>query len=138
MLERDDKEGPSESDLPSLEQLKSSVQAAPVDATRYERQFQEDFRVKSLHAETGYAHLKGLIDHYKHKSRWSYFLMFLMFIMVLFQSVLMGCVGAGKWDFTKYEWLLPALLVQNLAQIVGLAVFVVKALFRDMKWPPTE
>jgi hypothetical protein len=41
-------------------------------------------------------------------------------------------VGVDVWSFTKYEWLLPALLVQNLAQIVGLAVFVVKALFKDL------
>ena len=57
----------------------------------------------------------------------------LMGVMILFQSYLMFKVGVGDWDFSKYEWLLPALLVQNLAQVVGLAVFVVKALFKDLK-----
>ena len=70
-------------------------------------------------------------DHYKHKGRWSNFLMFVMFGMVAFQSVLLGFVGAGTWDFSKYQWLLPLLLGQNLAQIIGLAVFVVKALFKE-------
>jgi hypothetical protein len=58
--------------------------------------------------------------------------MFVMAGMVIFQSVLLGLVGAGIWDFSRYAWLLPALLVQNLAQVIGLAVFVVKALFRDV------
>lgn len=91
------------------------------------------FRSVSTESEERYAHLKGLQDHYKHKGYWSYFLMFVMLAMVVFQSILLGLVGAGVWDFSKYAWLLPALLVQNLAQIIGLAVFVVKALFKDIK-----
>ena len=59
--------------------------------------------------------------------------MFVMAGMIIFQSVLLGMVGAGVWDFTKYQWLLPVLLAQNLAQVIGLAVFVVKALFKDIK-----
>jgi hypothetical protein len=55
-----------------------------------------------------------------------------MFSMISFQSFLLYEVGVGAWSFEKYTWLLPALLVQNLAQIVGLAVFVVKALFTKM------
>jgi hypothetical protein len=58
----------------------------------------------------------------------------LMFIMIFFQCYLLWKVGTGIWNFEKYTWLLPALLAQNLAQIVGLAVFVVKALFKDMDW----
>jgi len=96
--------------------------------------FESAFDKLSSISEKDYAHLKGLVDHYKHKSRWSHFLILLMAFMVLFQSFLLWKVGTGAWDFSKYEWLLPSLLVQNLAQIVGLAVFVVKALFRDMKW----
>ncbi len=56
-----------------------------------------------------------------------------MAFMVVFQSFLLWMVGGGFWDFSEYEWLLPALLAQNLAQIVGLAVFVVKALFKPIK-----
>jgi hypothetical protein len=59
--------------------------------------------------------------------------MWVMAGMVVFQSVLLGLVGAGIWDFSAYDWLLPALLVQNLAQVIGLAVFVVKALFREIR-----
>ena len=59
--------------------------------------------------------------------------MFLMAVMIGFQSYLLVMVGQGKWDFTEYSWLLPALLAQNLAQVIGLAVFVVRALFSDPK-----
>ncbi len=52
--------------------------------------------------------------------------------MILFQWLLLGLVGVGIWDFTKYEWLLPVLLVQNLGQIIGLALVVVKSLFKDI------
>lgn len=97
-----------------------------------EERYSVRFRRQSSAAQMEYAHLQGLRDHYRHKGRWSTFLMFVMAGMVLFQSVLLGLVGAGIWDFSRYAWLLPALLVQNLAQVIGLAVFVVKALFRDV------
>jgi hypothetical protein len=74
----------------------------------------------------------GRRGHYQHKGRWSWFLMAMMAGMLAFQSLLLGLVGADIWDFEGYEWLLPALLVQNLAQIAGLCVIVVKALFRDL------
>jgi hypothetical protein len=55
-----------------------------------------------------------------------------MFVMIAFQMLLLWLVGSGRWSFEKYTWLIPALLVQNLGQIVGLALFVVKALFKEM------
>ena len=71
-----------------------------------------------------YAHLKGTQDHYWHKGNWSWFLMAAVGGMLIFQSILLWQVGKGYLDFKDYEWLLPALLVQNLGQVVGLAVFV--------------
>lgn len=82
--------------------------------------------------QRGYQHLLGLQRHYEHKSKWSYFLMAMMAGMLGFQSILLGLVGARIWDFTGYAWLLPALLVQNLAQIAGLCVIVVQSLFKDV------
>ena len=82
--------------------------------------------------ELQYIHLEGVQDHYKHKKWWSWFIMTLMAVLLIFQCILLSLVGLGIWNFEKYAWLLPALLVQNLAQIVGLAIFVVKALFRDI------
>jgi hypothetical protein len=49
-----------------------------------------------------------------------------------FQCLLLFQVGRGEWDFTKYEWLLPILLVQNLGQIISLAFVVIKSLFKDL------
>jgi hypothetical protein len=82
--------------------------------------------------QRGYQHLLGLQRHYEHKSKWSYFLMAMMAGMLGFQSLLLGLVGAGTWTFLGYDWLLPALLVQNLAQIAGLCVIVVQSLFKDI------
>lgn len=102
-------------------------------AAAVERSYLSRFSKQAAENEERYEHLKGLKDHYRHKKRWSLFIMVLMAAMVIFQSYLLIQVGRGVWDFSKYEWLLPALLVQNLAQVVGLAVFVVKALFRDIR-----
>lgn len=49
-----------------------------------------------------------------------------------YQMILLIFVGLGALDFKEYDWLLPALLVQNLAQIVGLASYAVKHLFSDI------
>ena len=100
---------------------------------RWQRQFEREFSQSAIQGEVAYAHLRGLTDHYRHKGKWSWFLMGLMGFMVVYQSVLLWMVGAGYWDFSRYDWLLPILLVQNFAQIVGLALFVVKALFSAMK-----
>lgn len=116
--------------LPSVGQLIAEIaKSKPLNQAEYEN----SFNTLSAKSQQDYAHLSGLQDHYRHKGYWSYFLMAVMAAMVLFQSLLLGMVGAGIWTFKDYAWLLPALLVQNLAQIIGLAVFVVKSLFKDMK-----
>lgn len=86
----------------------------------------------SVDGQVQYAHLRGIQDHYKHKGRWSNFLIAAIAAMLVFQSFLLFQVGTQKWTFVEYDWLLPALLVQNLAQVVGLSVWAVKYLFSDI------
>lgn len=122
--------------LPSVSVLKELVRrhkATVID--QKQRDFAKKFDNLAETSQEAYAHLKGLNDHYKHKGYWSYFLMGLMTVLIIFQSILLGLVGGGVWDFSKYDWLLPALLVQNFAQVIGLAVFVVRALFKDQRKP---
>lgn len=119
-------------DLPSASDLKSEISSFDQASLRAEISFESEFRRLSLESERAYVHVKGLIDHYIHKGYWSWFLIFLMTVMISFQCFLLWQVGVGAWDFSKYQWLLPLLLAQNLAQIVGLAVFVVRSLFKDM------
>lgn len=119
--------------LPTIAALKAALQAGLPDSDKQERRWLRAFNERSVESQEKYARLKGLEAHYRHRGHWSYFLMALMAGMVGFQSYLLVQVGQGNWDFTDYSWLLPALLAQNLAQIVGLAVFVVRALFTDPK-----
>jgi hypothetical protein len=120
--------------LPRPGEILAEVAAsAPTLPAVAEAQYADRFSRESASAQLEYAHLQGVRDHYRHKGKWSTFLMWVMAGMVVFQSVLLGLVGAGIWDFSAYDWLLPALLVQNLAQVIGLAVFVVKALFREIR-----
>jgi hypothetical protein len=106
--------------LPTLEQARADVSKAQDSKSldvprRLQRKFITRFGILSVEAERSYTHLAGLKAHYIHKAIWSYFLLFLMAFMVFFQSFLLFKVGTGAWDFSKYAWLLPALLVQNLA-----------------------
>lgn len=122
--------------LPSADAVIKSIRGASQRELGAENlsqlRIEEDFRSDYVRAGREFEHLNGLRAHYKHKGRWSCFIMGLMGAMVLFQSAVITLVGFHIWSFTDYPWLLPALLVQNFAQIVGLALFVVKALFRDV------
>jgi hypothetical protein len=122
---------PPEIALPTPTELK--VEVAEADSQALQETWEKQFRAMSAAQEISWVRLNAIQDHYAHKGKWSYFLMGLMLLMVVFQSVLLGLVGANVWDFSKYDWLLPLLLVQNFASIVGLAVWVVKALFKDLK-----
>jgi hypothetical protein len=124
-------EGGSPSTLPTADAVLDALAAAPESLSGPGQPAQQ----AQIDSARQYEHLLGLQRHYRHKSQWSYFLMAMMFGMLAFQSVLLGLVGSAEWDFKDYEWLLPALLVQNLAQIAGLCVIVVKALFSDVERP---
>jgi hypothetical protein len=113
--------------------IDSKNQDSPSVISEKERKFVNEFQENAIQSETMYAHLDGVKDHYKQKRIWSTFLMCAIGGMLLFQSVLLVVVGAEYLDYSKYEWLLPVLLVQNLAQVIGLAVWAVKYLFSDIR-----
>lgn len=106
--------------------------ASASKASTDEKQYSERIRTLAIEQQTAFEHLIGIRDHYRQKNRWSRFLMGAIAGMLIFQCILLALVGSGIWDFTAYDWLLPALLVQNLAQVVGLAVWAVKYLFSDI------
>ena len=118
------------SDLPRPHEILQSAVTETSEASRQQRNFEQRFSNQSVNAQAEYTHLKGLRDHYFHKKGWSWFLMGLMALMMAFQSFLLVQVGFGYFNFTEYAWLLPALLVQNLGQVIALAYVVVKSLFR--------
>ncbi len=116
--------------LPNVDDITSSPDFDDSASDAYQFDFEEKFQSDLVRSEVEWAKLKGLQDHYRHKGNWSWFLMGLLIAMIGFQSVLMIFVGLNIWDFKEYEWLLPALLVQNLGQVIALAYVVVKSLFR--------
>lgn len=83
----------------------------------------------ALDRQLRYSKLKAFNDHHYNKGLWSKFIMWVMGGMIFFQSLLLMKVGTRQWDFSDYDYLLPILLVQNLAQIITLATIIVKALF---------
>lgn len=87
---------------------------------------------QTLKSWTEYEHYLGVKQHYQHKGRWSEFLLLAIAGMIFYQMGLLILVGLNWLDFSDYDWLLPGLLVQNLAQIVGLSIYAVKNLFSDI------
>lgn len=132
----DDKPTDIENPMPAAPDVLRAVRRLgnvdPVTERGEQASFNKRFFGLSERSARAKAHLDGLQAHYEHKGRWSRFLIYLMGWMVLYQSIVISCVGFGWWSFSEYTWLLPALLVQNFAQIVGLAIFVVKSLFKDI------
>jgi hypothetical protein len=110
----------------------ADVASPPQQNIEFEAGYDLSFTAASVEAERAWANLIGLRDHFRHKGYWSLFLMTVMAFMVLFQSWLIWMVGGGWWDFTKYEWLLPTLMVQYLLQVAGLALVAVRSLFKDI------
>lgn len=96
-----------------------AIEQEKFERTQLEREF--DWQEK-------FARLQAFENHHRNKGKWSLFVMVIMAFMIGFQSLLLMLVGLDVWDFTKYEWLLPTLMVQNLAQVIALAVVIVKAL----------
>jgi hypothetical protein len=117
---------------PTLEEMLRTVRPEEDEDSHLQERYEEKFTGLSIKGQREYAHVLGLQSHYAHKRKWSWFLMAVMAFMIGFQSYLLLKVGTRAWDFTEYNWLLPLLLVQNLAQIIGLAVIVVKALFTNL------
>ena len=66
--------------LPSADAVKRAIGDAPVKQRKAQKKFEKNFKVEESDAERQYAHSRGLQDHYRHKTYWSYFLMVLMFL----------------------------------------------------------
>jgi len=71
----------------------------------------------------------GREKYYSLRDQWSWFLRFLLGVMVLFQFLITGAIGLQIVDFFEYKTFLYAILVENFLQIVGMSIIVVKFLF---------
>jgi hypothetical protein len=118
--------------LPTPDEILAQIEQVPAPV-QVEERYEEAFTRQAIDIEESYVHLRGLQMHYTHKAGWSVYLAAMMALMIGFQILLLSLVGSEVWSFEKYDWLLPALLVQNLAQVIGLAVIVVKSLFTDVR-----
>ena len=111
--------------LPNIKSVKESVSETTQEGPHPQSASEE----RAL--EEQYSDLKAKQDRYRHKNIWSWLLLGCVVAVFAFQFTLIALIGCGIWDFKAYEWLLPALLLQNFGQIAGLAFIVVKSLFRD-------
>ena len=116
----------------NVDAVVDDVQDTLIQPVQIEAGWQRRHEDALMRGEEAWIRARGLEAHFRHKSLWSSVLIFTIAWMVIFESILVWCVGVGWWDFTQYSWLIPTLMIQFLAQIVGLGLLVVKSLFRDM------
>jgi hypothetical protein len=83
-----------------------------------------------LRAEEEEVRIKGLKEFFIMRRRWSWLLMALLVVILLFNVLLVILVGLGWLNFVD-EWFLRIVLTTNLADIIGLVYLVVKFLFRE-------
>jgi hypothetical protein len=76
-------------------------------------------------------HLDGTDAFYKLRSKWSWFILSCIFVLILFQIAITLLVGLDILNFKEYKWFLPLVITENFVQIIGLAIIVVKFLFND-------
>ena len=118
--------------IPRAISVRKIIASSVVASDNSEDEYDIEKRREEINNQTKYIWAIGLRDHFKEKSKWSGWLLAAVLFLILFQSLIISLVGADVFHFEKYKWLLPLLLVQNFAQIIGLALVVVKSLFNDM------
>lgn len=102
---------------------KSIEQTLPDDPSKWEKGVGTSEEEKT--------HLDGLKNFYLLRKKWSWFIIFCISFMLLFQPYLLYKVGSGYWDFKDYNGLLVAIIGSNFMQVIGLALIVVKFLFNN-------
>ncbi len=76
---------------------------------------------------------QGLQEFYKLRTGWSFFIMFAIGILILFQIGFSFTILFCKTEFIKSDGILYLIVGENFAQVVALAFIVVKFLFKDPK-----
>jgi hypothetical protein len=80
-------ENEEKNDLPSVKDVRDQITVSLGQEVKAQSNFERDFKNASIAQQAEYAHLAGLVDHYRHKGRWSWFLMALLFLMIFFFNV---------------------------------------------------
>lgn len=73
----------------------------------------------------------GRQKYYELRDKWSKYLAGFILLTLLFQFWLTFFIGKGWIDFTDYEPYLYLIVGENFTHIIGMAVIIVKFLFRD-------
>lgn len=77
----------------------------------------------------GSIHREGTKDFYKLRSTWSSLIGWCIVFLIIFQGAVTASVGFNLINFKDYPWFLEVIVTENFAQIIGLAIIVVKFLF---------
>lgn len=125
--------GPTE--IASTASLPASVKVKEVEATRKDisadklLEINEKTEDATQESEETKIHLQGLTEYYSLRKRWSTFLCCLIGILITFHIVLTVFIGRGWFNFADYKVVLGIIVGENFAQIIALALIVVKFLF---------
>ena len=107
--------------------VKASLKPSATTSLKDEREEAKEESDEAKH------HIDGVRKFYNMRTKWSWFLLGCIAALLLFHIGLTIGIGVGVLDFSKYQWFLPLVIVENFAQIITLAVVVVKFLFSEPK-----
>ena len=79
--------------------------------------------------------IEGRKSFYWLRTKWSWAIVVWLTILIVFNCALAILVGAGRLDYTKYQWFITAVTVETFLQVIGLAVLAVRYLFSDARPP---
>lgn len=82
--------------------------------------------------------LEGRIKFFALRDRWSNWIIAWISVFILFHVGITVSVGLGILDFTKAQWLIPSIVLENFLQVAGMGVIVIKFLYPDQRFskPP--
>jgi hypothetical protein len=82
-------ENEEKNDLPSVKDIRDQITVSLGQEVKAQSNFERDFKNESIEQQAKYAHLAG-----RHKGRWSWFLMALLFLMIFFNVYCFFKLGA--------------------------------------------
>lgn len=72
---------------------------------------------------------KGLKEFYAQRKLWSWFILFWISALIIFNIVLTLGIGGGFFDFHNMQWFVTSVTAETFIQIVGLGYVAARYLF---------
>lgn len=84
---------------------------------------------EAISAEAERIELEGRRNFFLLRKNWSTCIISWISVFIAFHIILTFCVGFKWLDFTNNPWIVPSIVLENFAQIIGMGIIVMKFLY---------